>query len=222
MNTDTQTADSTAPKKLTITLTDHPPVKIVEDQWPIVAEGKWDNHDGKVECQANRRWLAWLKVRQHADGRTIVYGRYSYSSQWQGEEGIDAREGQMVTPAADDYPETARKDYWVGQPIIDAIREVGERLHERSDDEHWSDVIAETIADMPAQELACSAGEMLDEQEQANARLIAAAPELLEELEKMTNEYAKSMKDAGVTYYPEALFVVRQARKAIAKAKGNP
>ena len=56
---------------------------------------------------------------------------------------------------------------------------------------------------------------------QANARLIAAAPELLGELVKITDAYAKAMKDAGVTHYPEALVVVRQARAAIAKARGE-
>lgn len=55
----------------------------------------------------------------------------------------------------------------------------------------------------------------------ANARLIAAAPELLGELVKITDAYAEAMKDAGVTHYPEALVVVRQARAAIAKARGE-
>lgn len=52
----------------------------------------------------------------------------------------------------------------------------------------------------------------------ANIRLIAAAPALLAELKAMTDAYAKAMKDAGVSYYPEALAVVRSARAAIAKA----
>lgn len=55
----------------------------------------------------------------------------------------------------------------------------------------------------------------------ANARLLAAAPELLGELKRMTDIYATAMKNAGVTYYPEALFDVRRARAAIAKAKGG-
>ena len=55
----------------------------------------------------------------------------------------------------------------------------------------------------------------------ADARLIAAAPELLGELIKITDAYAQAMKDAGVTHYPEALVVVREARAAIAKARGE-
>lgn len=143
-----------APKKLTITLTDRPPVKITEDDWPIVAEAKYSHHDGQVECQANRRTLGWLKVRQHADGRTIVYGHYSYYTAWRGEAGANHRDGQMLTPTAEEYPEAAHASYWTGPRIIEAIREVGSRLGERSEHQCWTDVIADTIADMPAEELA--------------------------------------------------------------------
>lgn len=59
-------------------------------------------------------------------------------------------------------------------------------------------------------------------QERADANLIAAAPELLDGLRQMTDAYAKAMRDAGVTRYPEALAVVRAARAALAKAKGEP
>ena len=55
----------------------------------------------------------------------------------------------------------------------------------------------------------------------ANARLIASAPALLEALQTMTDSYAKAMKDAGVTHYPEALAIVRKAREVIAQTTGN-
>lgn len=58
---------------LTITLTDRPPVRICTTDWPQIAS--YLDHDGAVECQANHQW--WLRVRQHADGRTIVYGAYT-------------------------------------------------------------------------------------------------------------------------------------------------
>lgn len=64
---------STAPnpiKRITITLSDAPPVRVRADEWPIVARA--DDHDGAVECQANHVW--WILVRRHVDGRTIVYG----------------------------------------------------------------------------------------------------------------------------------------------------
>jgi hypothetical protein len=37
-----------------------------------------------------------------------------------------------------------------------------------------------------------------------------------EQLRKMTDAYAKAMKDAGVSYYPEALAIVREARAVLA------
>lgn len=53
-----------------------------------------------------------------------------------------------------------------------------------------------------------------------STHLIAVAPRLLDQLVKMTDAYAKAMKDAGVSHYPEALVEVRNARAAIAEAKG--
>lgn len=50
---------------------------------------------------------------------------------------------------------------------------------------------------------------------EANARLMAAAPELLEALERAVT----SMQDSG---YPNSHVAVRAARAAIAKARGEP
>lgn len=47
--------------------------------------------------------------------------------------------------------------------------------------------------------------------------LEALNSELRIELVNMTDAYSKVMKDAGMSYYPEALVVVRNARAAIAK-----
>jgi hypothetical protein len=56
---------------------------------------------------------------------------------------------------------------------------------------------------------------------EGDARLIAAAPELLAALEDMTDRYARAMKDSGVSHYPEAMVEIRSARAAIAKATGG-
>jgi hypothetical protein len=56
---------------------------------------------------------------------------------------------------------------------------------------------------------------------QANVRLLAAAPDLLEELQAITDEFAKAMFHAGVAGDPESLHVVLNARAAIAKAMGE-
>ena len=60
--------------------------------------------------------------------------------------------------------------------------------------------------------------EPFESEQIANARLIAAAPELLAELITMTDAYTEAMKDAGVSHCPEAFVIVRSARAAIAKA----
>jgi len=53
-------------KKLTITMTNRPPVTVDTDAWPIVARA--DDYDGGT------RTVYRLTVRQHADGRAVVYG----------------------------------------------------------------------------------------------------------------------------------------------------
>ena len=65
---------TSSPKTLTITLTDRPPVKIIDADWPVIAHGSYDRHDGQVESEANRIWSLSIRVRRHADGRLIVYG----------------------------------------------------------------------------------------------------------------------------------------------------
>lgn len=89
--------ESSKPKVRSITLTGRPPVKVQEDLWPIIARAR--RHDGEVEYQANRKW--YLAVRQHADGRTIVYG-----SEQAGNGGVhrgyeEARAGEIVAPGGD-------------------------------------------------------------------------------------------------------------------------
>jgi hypothetical protein len=88
-------------KKIKITLTDAAPVNIPELDWPVIAFGQFSDHDNQYEFQANRKWLAEIKVRQHADGRSIVYGCYLYTSQFQGERGIETRAGVLLDPGAD-------------------------------------------------------------------------------------------------------------------------
>lgn len=60
----------TTDKKITVTMSERRPVTILARDWPKLAEAAW--HDGQIECQANT--VAWIRVRQHASGKTIVYG----------------------------------------------------------------------------------------------------------------------------------------------------
>ena len=112
----------------TITLTDRAPVKISEALWPRIAYAS--RHDGKVECQANHEW--YLTVRQHADGRAIVYGCEIGGMGGVRQDYEEARAGLLLDAGAD---------------IAAAVRRVGERA--RCSDA----MIDEVIADLPAVEL---------------------------------------------------------------------
>lgn len=145
-------APARVPKTRTITLTDRPPVKISEDEWPIIATGSADadDSDGRGN-QPNREWTRTLRVRQHKDGRAIVYGVYGYSTKFQGANGAAAKRGALLAaPATPDQ-------------IIAAIRVIGDELAEaesdapiedsRKDSRQWRVAVQTCIADLPAVEL---------------------------------------------------------------------
>ena len=142
-------------KKRTITLTNSRPVRISDSDWPILASSDWTEHDGQVQCQANRQTWAWINVRQHVDGRTLVYSGYDYSTHFCNESDKTYRGGVMVTPTEDEYPiasRTADND-WTGERVIAAICSVGEQAIEHTEcDEFWR-LINECIADLPAEDL---------------------------------------------------------------------
>jgi hypothetical protein len=56
---------------------------------------------------------------------------------------------------------------------------------------------------------------------EADARLIAAAPELLETLENLLNEITESNSDYGVFDVAYRQILIMEARHAIAKARGQ-
>ncbi len=117
------TTTDTKPTTRTITLTDRPPVKIKDEDWPVIAESKW--FGGQYDFQANRD--GWLKVRQHADGRTIVYG--AYDTKFQTESSL--RGGELLAKDAD---------------IAAAINRVAETVRAE-------ECAPECIADLPAEEI---------------------------------------------------------------------
>ena len=91
-------------KTRTITLTDHRPVTIVEEEWPRIASDTDDSWplEGGVDYARHQQASAQgeldeysLTVRQHADGRVIVYGVFSAATAWTGSE--DHRGGEMGT-----------------------------------------------------------------------------------------------------------------------------
>jgi hypothetical protein len=129
--TTTTTEETKEPKKkkekITITMSERRPLKIDPDEWPVIASAAW--HDGQYEFQANT--IRRIKVREHADGRRIVYG---FDREGNGGQHVGTRNpagGYLVK--GDD--ETVR-----------AIRRIGGIL----DDSALAD---ECIADLPAEEV---------------------------------------------------------------------
>lgn len=124
---------TTETKTRTITLTGRAPVKINDAQWPVLAEAGGDAYvgtDSAIRTQLRQRSeidTYTLKVRQHADGRALVYGVMdaAYGS-------TGYRGGELLTRTDD---------------IATAIRRVGEscKLPEH--------IIRECIADLPAEEI---------------------------------------------------------------------
>lgn len=122
------------PKTRTITLTGRQPVRIVEDEWPEIAHGEWYDWEGEHEFQSNRKWQVHVRVRQHQDGRAIVYGSYNFSTAWQKERDVNARVGYVLEP---------------GEDIPAAIRRVGSDLAERGADQGVRETVDATIAELP-------------------------------------------------------------------------
>lgn len=76
-----------------ITLTDAPPARIRDEEWPVIAFGKW--HDGELEFWACK---GWMYIRRHVtDGRTIVYG--GLDMPWNPE--LNLRAGELVVAGSD-------------------------------------------------------------------------------------------------------------------------
>lgn len=95
------TATDTAAKRITITMTGRPPVRIREDLWPLIAEGEHHDYEGEFESQANRSWQCKIRVRQHADGRAIVSGFYLFDTRWQHERIVSVRAGELLEAGTD-------------------------------------------------------------------------------------------------------------------------
>ena len=130
-------------KQRTITLTGRPPVRITEDDWPVIASSSWEDCDSEYEFRANRRADAQVKVRQHADGRTIVYGTYRYRTNFQGEQDVYAAGGNLIG-STDDIPEDIRAtvEYLSG---YDSLPDGWQP--------DWRMLADDCIADLPAEEL---------------------------------------------------------------------
>lgn len=130
----------TEKKERTIKMTDHPPIVIKEDDWPIIAQTRLFDHDGEVECQANRKSHWRLTVRQHKDGRVIVYAMYHYSTAFRNE-----RDHACYAGIAEERSDP--------EHIVSAIKRVAElmaeQLHQGNDAVAWDKIGRDCIANLP-------------------------------------------------------------------------
>lgn len=99
------TTTSEEAKTRIITLTGRAPVKIVEADWPVIAQAKGDSFTGDIsryrQARANGEIDTYsLMVRRHADGRSIVYGFLDAAlCSWrQPARGRSWRGGFLITP----------------------------------------------------------------------------------------------------------------------------
>ena len=118
-------------KKIAVTMSERAPIKLDHDLWPLIASA--DTHDGQVECQANREWA--IKVREHEDGRRVVYGWVQRGNGGMPIGYRGASGGYLVEAGAN-----------AGEETIRAIRRVAGIIG----DDQLGD---ECIADLPAEEL---------------------------------------------------------------------
>lgn len=129
----------------TITLTGRPPVKINDENWPLIASASENDYDGEFEFQANRMSKWFIGVRQHEDGRAIIYDTYSYRSNWQGARGYSAKRGVLL-------PVGTTVDQ-IADSIFEVCKDIAQAEHQGDDAERWTEMMHECLADMPAETL---------------------------------------------------------------------
>lgn len=102
-------------KQRTITLTGRSPVKIHEDEWPVIAHAK-------AEDPTHRYTLI---ARRHADGRHLVYGvadarDWKAHQSWRGGEIVDAGADLVATirRVGVDLPERVVHDCLAALPAV--------------------------------------------------------------------------------------------------------
>lgn len=142
-------------KKRTVTLTGRPPVRITEADWPVIAIGSGDSHGGG-DYSRRQQALAQgevdryaIRVRQHEDGRTIVYAVLDAAgAAWHAPAaGIDYRGGELLDADADGDPAQSLARIRSGRRVVEAIQRVGHAAGLPDA------VIRECVADLPAEEI---------------------------------------------------------------------
>jgi hypothetical protein len=128
---------TTEAKKIKVPMSERRPLSIVVDEWPIIACADW--YSGQHECQAN--YTRMLIVREHADGRRVVYGDYERGPGG-APIGFRGSEGGFLVPGKVGYPVPTPDD----DETVRAIRRVAGIIG----DEQLGD---ECIRDLPSEDI---------------------------------------------------------------------
>lgn len=130
-------AETQGPETLTITLTGRAPVKVRKAEWPIVATAYDRDNPGNEPTRTSR-----LTIRQHADGRAIVYAVFTTDL----EHVEDRRRGQLLD-AGEDIGHAAHA---VASDMVPDDRHADERAAEYA---AWHDLAERLLADLPAESI---------------------------------------------------------------------
>lgn len=128
--------------KRTITLTRRPPVRVTEENWPLIASADHCCFDHEYKSQANRISDWFVGVRQHSDGRAIIYATYQFRTNCRGEECRAAKRGILVGPVAD-----------LAAAIEDVAYDIACQEHHDGDEARWARLAEQCVADLPAVDL---------------------------------------------------------------------
>lgn len=107
-------------KRRTITLTNRAPISIIEEEWPVVAQGTCGEDGSPFQD-----WDITIRVRVHKKrgGRTLIHANYKYQCDAD-EVWYQARVGRLMDPGTKSDAE-----------VWEAILEVGNELRERIEPE---------------------------------------------------------------------------------------
>lgn len=115
-----------------IVMSNRRPVTIDPEQWHVIARAKW--HNGEHEFQAN--YVRTITVREHADGRRIVYGVHERGNGGAPASFRGSAAGYVVTPRDGGEPDD--------NETVAAIRRVAEAIGDPG-------LAGECVADLPAE-----------------------------------------------------------------------
>ncbi len=128
-------------KYRTIIMSDAAPVRIIQEDWQVIAHGQHYSFDNEYEFQANEKLEINIRVRRHADGRTLVYGSYEFSTNWAARDDVCHRAGYL-------YPDALSPDQ-----LICAIKKTGNEIADGADISAVYDTVRDCISELPPLEI---------------------------------------------------------------------